>query len=232
MKSNFAQAMRELTGFGEVSEATENNETQTYNTSPQTDMHRPAPTSPESVGRVEFNPREELSAFEVDLQGKRELFEFTPSEDSTQITDNMTVKGDILSHDDIVVNGHVYGNISTSKTVTVKNLVIGNISADSALLNVARVKGNFNIPNALNIGENSVVAGDIKAKNIKVSGKVKGTMDIDESAFFAKTALIAGNVTAGDVSTESGVRVYGAITTRQRDPGFDIDKEFDFGGEF
>ncbi len=147
----------------------------------------------------------------------------------TRVTPNMVVTGNIESTDNVLVEGQVFGNINTSADVTSSNLVVGDIRANSMGLNGAKIKGSLSLDGTLVIGQNTIVVGDIMADAIKVAGKVKGNINVKESALLGETALIVGDITAGDVSTQSGARINGTITTNQTKSIIDVDSEFDLG---
>ena len=147
----------------------------------------------------------------------------------TRVTPHMVVTGNIESTDNVLVEGQVFGNINTSADVTSSNLVVGNIRANGVGLNGARIKGSLSLDGTLVIGLNTIVVGDINADAIKVVGKVKGNIVVKESALLGETALIVGDIKAGDVTTQSGARINGTITTNQSRSMIDVDSEFDLG---
>jgi len=55
-------------------------------------------------------------------------------------------------------------------------------------------------------------------------------LDITGSVVLKDNALISGNIIADDIASEPGTRINGTISTRS--DSFDLDAEFDFGGDF
>jgi len=212
MKSNnFTQALKELTGFDGPADA-----------SPAS---APAekPTQPKSADKVSeetFKLDDLVQEKTVDISG----------EEVTHITSSMVINGDIKSEDNILVEGQIYGNINTSANLTSSNLIIGNLHAQNAALSDARLKGDINLDGHLNVNAGTVLVGDVACDSIKVSGKIKGDLDIRSSVVLRDNALISGNIVADDIAAEPGTRINGSISTRS--DSFDLDAEFDFGGEF
>lgn len=210
MKSNFTQALRELTGFdgqtGSQETAAKNDCDNTVFSDTPVEEH----INPESVTTVRD-------------------FSKTASDGSTYITSTMTVTGDIKSDDNIYVDGQMYGNVRTGAAVHSTALILGDINAQNAFFNGARVKGNICLTEDLVAGVNSAVIGDIKCNNADISGKIKGNCLLQGSARLSSSALLSGDITASDIATEQGAKIIGTISTGTDD--INLDAEFDFGGE-
>ena len=128
------------------------------------------------------------------------------------------------------MEGQIYGNVTTSANLTSSSLIIGDLSAQNATLNDARLRGDINISGHLNVNAGTVVVGDVTCDSLKVSGKIKGNLDIKMAVLLRDNALISGDIIADDIAAEPGTRINGSINTRS--DGFDLDAEFDFGGDF
>lgn len=217
MKSNnFTQALKELTGFD----------------APAEDSREEASVQAKSAERTQAVPSfqaEEAAAFSLDELVSEKTVEMS-GEEVTHITSTMVIEGDIKSEDNIMVEGQIFGNINTSANLTSSNLIIGNLNAQNAALNDARIKGDINLEGHLNVNAGTVVVGDVSCDSIKVSGKIKGDLDIRKAVVLRDKALISGNIVADDIAAEPGTRINGSISTRS--DSFDLDAEFDFGGDF
>lgn len=215
-KSNFTQALRELTGFDEPVNA---------GGSPAEETVQSHSTYAETFGS-------EATEFQAHVS-QRPAFQFEVSaENCTQITEHMVIKGDIKSNDDVVIGGQVFGNVTTSGNLSATALIYGDVKAENIALNGGHVKGNIALDGNLQVGEKSIVIGDINAGNIIVSGKIKGNLDLADSAVLHPTALISGNIIASNILTDAGARINGSITTRNTGSDFDMDAEFDLGVDF
>lgn len=218
MKSNnFTQALKELTGFDGPADAPKEAAAQKS-------------TSGQSYSQPDFEvAAESAEAFSLDNLVPEKTIDFSGA-DITQITDSMVINGDIRSEDNILVEGQVYGNVTTSANLTSTNLIVGNLKAQNAALNDCRLKGDIHIDGHLSVAQNTIIVGDIISDSIKVSGKIKGNLDITGSVVLKDNALISGNIIADDIASEPGTRINGTISTRS--DSFDLDAEFDFGGDF
>ena len=145
----------------------------------------------------------------------------------TRITPSMIVNGSIDSSDNILVEGPVYGDINTSQNVTLKNVLVGDLKADNAALDSAKLKGNINLLGTIAADKNSVIAGNLKSKGLKLEGKVRGNMEIEESALLTETALLVGDISARYVTAQTGARIFGNITIAGPNLSTNFDEEFD-----
>lgn len=218
MKSNnFTQALKELTGFD----------------SPADSGREDAPVQEKSAEKTQaapsFSTEDTAASFTLDEFVSEKTVEVS-GEDITHITSTMVINGDIKSEDNILIEGQIYGNIHTSANLTSSNLIIGNLNAQNAALNDARLKGDIDIEGHLNVNAGTVVVGNVTCDSIKVSGKIKGDLDIKNAVVLRDKALISGNIVADDIAAEPGTRINGSISTRS--DSFDLDAEFDFGGDF
>lgn len=216
--SNFAQALRELTGF----DGSSSNEQNSSNLAKESDRGFSA----------NFD---DADGSEKKFQSKSVPVSDTSSgsdNNNTIITKSMIITGDIKSNDNIHVEGQVFGGISTSENIMISNLIVGDIRANNALLSNARLKGDLTLSSTLNVEENSIIVGNATAENVKVAGKIKGNLDVNSSIILVEKALVVGDIVADDITTESGAKIKGAVITRHNDFDYDEEAEFDLGGDF
>lgn len=211
MASNFTQALKELTGFGEVEESKNININDVFE----------AQFSNEDISAQEL-PKEpiNMNSDNSDFVGH------------THITDSMVINGNIKSEDDILIDGIVYGDVATTKSLRMTNLIIGNVKSENMLLNAARLKGNIKVSNNVNVEQASVIVGDINANNVRVAGNVKGNIDCVGTCYLLGSAHVIGDVQGTDITTEPGLKFKGNIITKYDPKLVDEDELFDIGGDF
>ena len=218
-KNNFTQALRELTGFDDAGSSEKAAE---------------MPERNYSAASSRFADAFDTEAPDVNPQvASAAEFETVAVEGGcTQITPNMVIKGDVIANDDLLIDGQVYGNVTTSANISASSLIIGDIKGENIGLSSARVKGNISLDGNLQVGEKTIVVGDINSGNIKISGKIKGNLDVADSAVLMSGALVSGNITADQILTEAGARINGAVITRSSGSDYDEAAEFDLGVDF
>lgn len=208
-KGNFTQALRELTGFDETPE-----------------KKRTEDVIAEDVKPEEIKVEEIKNSYTY-VQQEQTVIE--KSADS-HITSTMVIKGKVRSEGNIFVEGSVYGNIVTAGDISIKNIVFGDIKGENIYLSDARVKGNVKSDEKVNVGEKTILVGDVTASNIIVSGKVKGDLCASDTTVLEQDAVVSGNIVTGNILSNSGASLKGSITTTGN-ANIDDDTEFDLGVE-
>ena len=178
----------------------------------------------------EFDISKALDSVRVD--NPLESVQFVPSKEGvsmnvTVIAKSMVVDGNISTASPVAVRGTVNGDITTSSDVGINGLVNGDITAENIDFNHAAIRGNSKANREVNLGNQSVVIGDIDGGRITIDGKVKGNVNAVNALFFKSNALMVGSVVAGGINMEDGSRVNASITLTNKALS-DIDEsEFD-----
>lgn len=211
-KGNFTQALRELTGFDETPEKVKQKVDIKQSEVQQTDFDIP---------NTDLKPTYSFTEAEA---------VFDEREADSHVTSTMVIKGKVRSESNIFIEGSVYGNVVTSGNISVNNIVFGDIKAKNVNMNNARIKGNIKSDKQTAVGANTVVIGDIEADTIFVSGKIKGDLTASDTTVLEDGAVVSGNITTGNILSNSGAAIKGAITTT-KNAEIDDDTEFDLGVE-
>jgi cytoskeletal protein CcmA (bactofilin family) len=83
--------------------------------------------------------------------------------------------------------------LSGSETVVINGALLGDIDLDAALI----------------IGETGSVVGNIRARNVEISGKVKGSILCERTAYLTSTAYLRGVISTKALKTDEGARING-----------------------
>lgn len=113
---------------------------------------------------------------------------------------------------------------SSSSTVAGKAAVIGpgiiidgDISGTENLVIEGKVSGNVNLSaHEVTVGKTGEVNADVKARIIRISGKVKGDLSGEEKVIIASSGNVRGNIVAPRMMLEDGAIFKGSI---DMDPG-------------
>ncbi|MEZ5501107.1 MAG: polymer-forming cytoskeletal protein [Halioglobus sp.] len=91
-------------------------------------------------------------------------------------------------------------------------VIKGEVTGEEDLLIQGKVEGTINLNgNQVSVGESGVVNADIKAKVIKIDGKVTGDMSAHEKVVISKSGNVHGNIIAPRVTLEDGAIFKGSI---------------------
>ncbi len=133
--------------------------------------------------------------------------------ETTLITKNTVIEGNIKSFEHIELEGRVNGTIQTQKNVGVRGFVQGDIAAEDVVLRGAQVRGNIDSKGSLVMDKDTMLVGNIEAKRTRVDGKVKGELKIDGDAELLSNSVVIGNINASNFYVQYGAKIQGYIDT-------------------
>lgn len=131
------------------------------------------------------------------------------SDDTTYITKDTTVKGDIETDGGIDVIGTVIGNVSCEGKLIVGGSIKGNVNAGEIYSNAAKIEGEVTSTGSVKIGVGSVVVGNVNATSAVVAGAVNGDIDVHGPVIVDSTAVIMGNIKSRSVQINNGAVIEG-----------------------
>ena len=80
----------------------------------------------------------------------------------------------------------------------------GHIDISEDILIYGKIYGNINSTGVINTAKGSIIDGDIKAKNIFISGTVNGNLDIDNKVVIESSGTLNGNIKSSIITIEEG----------------------------
>ena len=134
---------------------------------------------------------------------------------TTIISKDTKIMGNITTESNLVLAGHVEGDIECKKNITVSGTVYGNISCDSAEIESATIEGNIGVSKMLQIKTDSRITGNLSGNDIEVSGYVKGDISAAQSVKLNSNAFTIGDISSASISIELGAVVQGSINIKR-----------------
>ncbi len=135
------------------------------------------------------------------------------TEETTIISRNTIIDGNIRSFANINIDGSVKGDVRITKNINVTGKVVGDIECNSSVMAGASMQGNIASKGQVQIDRDSILLGDISAQYLDLNGKVKGNVDIGGKAEFKTDAVILGNITASTITVLDGATIQGYVNT-------------------
>jgi cytoskeletal protein CcmA (bactofilin family) len=136
-----------------------------------------------------------------------------PSEETTIISKNSFVDGNIRSFANVTIEGSVRGKVDVMKDVSMQGLLVGNLSCNNADMQGSSVQGNIFTKGNAFVDNDSVLLGNLSAQYASVDGKVKGDMEIGSKGEFGANAIVLGNIKTGTISVADGANIQGYVNT-------------------
>lgn len=135
------------------------------------------------------------------------------TEETTVISRNTRISGDISSFANVNVDGSVQGDIKLTKNISVSGKVVGNIECNNAVMTGAQMQGSISSKGQVQIDHDSVLLGNIDTQYLDLNGRIKGNVDVGGKAEFKNDAVIVGDITASTISVIDGAVIKGYVNT-------------------
>lgn len=135
------------------------------------------------------------------------------SSETTVISKNTIIDGNIRSFADMRIDGNIKGNVETTKNVSVNGKIVGNITCNNAVMTSSAVQGNLTLKGQMSMASDSMLIGDLTSQLASLNGKIKGNLTVSGKAQLDKDSVIFGDIKAGTISIQDGAIIQGYVTT-------------------
>ncbi|MGN0675730.1 MAG: polymer-forming cytoskeletal protein, partial [Oscillospiraceae bacterium] len=135
------------------------------------------------------------------------------TEETTVISRNTIIDGNIRSFANINIDGSVKGDVKITKNISVTGKVVGDIECNNSVMTGASMQGNIASKGQVQLDRDSILLGDIAAQYLDLNGKIKGNIDVGGKAEFKTDAVVLGNITASTITVLDGATIQGYVNT-------------------
>lgn len=155
--------------------------------------------------------KEDLSQTEgvyesTDVFVEQESDAIVPPSDTDDI---MVIQGDVSSKGSLDLMAVVNGNIDVLGKLNITGTLNGNVRAAEIVANQAKLTGEVVSEGAVEIGQGSVVIGNITAMSAVIAGAVKGDIDVHGPVVLDASAIVMGNIKSKTVQIMNGAVIEG-----------------------
>ncbi len=163
---------------------------------------------------IQEEVQSEKNIEEQESKGDRKMAETTKltgvaSDETSIITEGMTVNGDISSKGSLEVLGTINGNVETLGKLDVAGSINGDSKAAEIYADSANINGQIHSEGVIKIGQSSVIIGNIFATSAAIAGAVKGDIDVKGPVILDTTAIVMGNIKSKSVQINNGAVIEG-----------------------
>ena len=152
-----------------------------------------------------------------DISGKEDNMEFKEMtentgeilDETTVITQGMTIKGNIISKGSADISGVIEGNVDLLGKLNITGVIRGDSKAGEVYADGARITGQIECVGSVKVGSNSVVIGDVIANSAVIAGAVKGNIDVQGPVILDATAIVMGDIKSKSVQINNGAVIEG-----------------------
>ncbi|MBQ8727876.1 MAG: polymer-forming cytoskeletal protein [Oscillospiraceae bacterium] len=135
------------------------------------------------------------------------------TEETTVISRNTIVDGNIRSFANVTVEGSVKGDVQITKNANLSGKVVGDLECNNATMLGSSMQGNVTSKGQVKMDRDSLLLGDINAQYLDINGKVKGNVEISGKAEFKTDSIIFGNINASTITVLDGATIQGFVNT-------------------
>lgn len=158
-------------------------------------------------------PRNPLAGASVFRGGRPPETPYYETEETTVISRNTRISGDISSFANVTVEGSVQGDVKLTKNISVSGKIVGNIECNNAVMAGAQMQGSIASKGQVQIDHDTVLLGNIDTQYLDLNGRIKGNVDVGGKAEFKNDAVIVGDITASTISVIDGAVIKGYVNT-------------------
>ncbi|MBO5282712.1 MAG: polymer-forming cytoskeletal protein [Lachnospiraceae bacterium] len=131
------------------------------------------------------------------------------ADETSTVTEGMTINGDVVSEGSLDLVGSVNGNIDILGKLNVTGYIFGNSKAAEIYADNAKINGEVVSEGAVKIGASSVIIGNISATSAVIAGAVKGDIDVHGPVILDTSAIVMGNIKSKSVQINNGAVIEG-----------------------
>jgi len=99
-----------------------------------------------------------------------------------------------------------------SNRILIGTEIKGDVTSNGDMRIDGKIIGSIKIEGKLVIGEQGVVEGEVKCKNITVAGRLKGNIIIEELTSLLATATVEGDLQTNKLAVEPGAEFSGTCS--------------------
>lgn len=131
------------------------------------------------------------------------------TEETTIISRNTIVDGNIRSFANINIEGSVKGDVQITKNATLSGKIEGNLACTNAAMVGSSMQGNVTSKGEVVMDRDSVLIGNIGAQQLDLNGKIRGNLDVAGLADLKSDSVIMGDITASTIKVDKGANIKG-----------------------
>ena len=131
------------------------------------------------------------------------------TDESSVITQGMTITGDITSEGSLDVIGTIQGNIAIRGKLTISGTINGDSKAGEIFADSAKITGEVCSSGSVKIGQASVILGNVSGTSAVIAGAVKGDIDVHGPVILDTSAIVMGDIKSKSVQINNGAVIEG-----------------------
>lgn len=137
----------------------------------------------------------------------------TDDNETTVISKNTVIDGNIRSFANMSIDGNVKGNVETTKDIDINGKIVGNIACNNASLRTSQIQGNIQMKGNAFMERDTLLIGDLTSTYANVNGKIKGNLATSGKTELKSDAVVFGDISASTITVDDGAIIQGYVST-------------------
>ena len=146
-------------------------------------------------------------------QGGGAPMQTNETEETTVISKNTVIDGNIRSLANMQIDGNIKGNVETTRNLDMSGKIIGDITCNNAGMNSAAMQGNMALKGRLRMDRDTILIGDLSSQYADINGRIRGKLDIVGKAELKRDAIVFGDINASTIAVTDGAIIQGYVNT-------------------
>jgi len=134
-----------------------------------------------------------------------------PEMETTVISESAIVQGELTVKGNIRMLGQIKGNLTASGNLEIAGKVTGNLTGNDVELKHCELKGDVNASGFTFMDKESIMIGNLIAKEVTLNGKVKGDIEASHKVYVQSDAVVVGNIKAAVIAIDEGAALQGQV---------------------
>lgn len=143
----------------------------------------------------------------------RDFRQPTDDNETTVISRNTVIDGNIHSFANMTVDGNIKGNVETTKDIDLNGKIVGDISCNNAKLRTSQVQGNIRLKGNVYMERETLLLGDLTSTYANINGKIKGNVSTGGKTELKSDAVVFGDISASSITVDDGAIIQGYVST-------------------
>ena len=143
----------------------------------------------------------------------RDFRQPTDDNETTVISRNTVIDGNIHSFANMTVDGNIKGNVETTKDIDLNGKIVGDISCNNAKLRTSQVQGNIRLKGNVYMARETLLLGDLTSTYANINGKIKGNVSTGGKTELKSDAVVFGDISASSITVDDGAIIQGYVST-------------------
>lgn len=128
------------------------------------------------------------------------------------ITSGMVIKGSLDSEDMVDMDGVIIGDFTCKSYIAVTGKIKGGVRAEQIVMNGAKVQGNVQAVNGLNVSSETRIQGNVEGRDAIIEGYIKGNVSVVQELTVCSDSVLMGDITASSIEVQRGAVVDGRVS--------------------